>query len=160
MTASKTDTNTDHPDILVRPPKMVAAGLVIALVLDIVWAVNICPLWFQIMIGLPLLAGGLYLMGWARRDFKAHDTPVSTEKPVREVVTDGPYVYTRNPIYIGGAAALFGLAFTIDNLWLMIATGVIMAVIHLHVIVEEEFYLEKKFGEIYLSYKNKTPRWF
>lgn len=159
MTASKTDTTTDHPAIPVMPPKMVAAAVLIGVVMDVKWDVDFLPWFIQLPLGLVLFAGGMYLMAWAKAALKKHHTTVFTQKPVHEIVTDGPYRYTRNPIYLGGAAAFLGLAVALDNYWMILILPLLLYVIDRHVIAEEERYLEAKFGPVYTDFHDSAPRW-
>ncbi len=77
-----------------------------------------------------------------------------------QLVTRGPYRYTRNPIYLGnfflGAGFLMVLAGT--TLWLWVMYLVLFWVEYVLIVEAEEAYLEEKFGETYRRYRQETPR--
>lgn len=78
---------------------------------------------------------------------------------VTNLVTTGVYRYTRNPIYLGMSIMLMGWLMFLQN-WLS-AAGLVIFVLFItrYQIRPEEEALEKIFGEDYLRYKTKTPRW-
>ena len=87
------------------------------------------------------------------------DTRVETNKPTTTIVANGPYRFTRNPIYIGMFLGQTGLAIGLDNLWVLAALVPFYLVIRYGVVAREEAYLERKFGDVYLGYKSRVRRW-
>jgi protein-S-isoprenylcysteine O-methyltransferase Ste14 len=83
---------------------------------------------------------------------------VNPYQPTTAIVTEGPYRFTRNPIYLSLAVLYAGLAVMANALWSLLLLAV-MLIIHYAVILPEERYLEQKFGEEYRSYKAKVRRW-
>jgi protein-S-isoprenylcysteine O-methyltransferase Ste14 len=81
-------------------------------------------------------------------------------KPTTAIATDGPYRFTRNPIYLGMFLGLTGLAIGFNSLWILVAMVPFYFVIRHGVVAREEAYLERKFGEVYLGYKSRVRRWF
>ena len=79
--------------------------------------------------------------------------------PSSRIVAHGPYRFSRNPMYIGLALWTLGLAFLVDCAWMLLAVPIGLVVIDGLVITREERYLERKFGEEYLSYKRRVRRW-
>ena len=80
--------------------------------------------------------------------------------PTLTIVDQGPYKYSRNPIYVGYLIAYVGLAMLM-NAPIMFATLIVFIYILTNTIIKpEEEYLERKFGEEYLAYKRKIRRWF
>jgi protein-S-isoprenylcysteine O-methyltransferase Ste14 len=53
---------------------------------------------------------------------------------------------------------LIGLAIAFDNLWLLMML-VFALVIRFGVVVREEAYLERKFGDAYRGYRSRVRRW-
>ena len=79
--------------------------------------------------------------------------------PTTRIVTHGLYRFTRNPMYIGFALWTFGIAVMADSLWMLAAVPIGLVLTDLLVVQREERYLERKFGEEYLAYKEKVRRW-
>ena len=68
-----------------------------------------------------------------------------------EIVTSGPYHFSRNPIYLGFVCLLIGFLFIFRSYWGLILSPVLMVSLFQLVIKHEETYLEKKFGDVYTS---------
>ncbi len=90
-----------------------------------------------------------------RRD----DTSVNPYTPTRTITARGPYRLTRNPIYLGDVIVYAGIAILIDTLWALPLLLLAIATVQRGVILREERYLERRFGEAYLQYKRRVRRW-
>jgi protein-S-isoprenylcysteine O-methyltransferase Ste14 len=84
---------------------------------------------------------------------------VPTNKPTTSIVDTGPYRFTRNPIYLSMMLGLVSLAIAFDSLWLLVTLVPFFLVIRYGVVVREEAYLERKFGEVYRRYRARVRRW-
>ncbi len=109
--------------------------------------------------GLALVLFGIAVAILVNAEFKRRNTHIEPWKPTTEIVTTGFYRFSRNPIYLGFCLMDVGLGMYFDSLWMVMAAIPTAAVLFLFVIVKEEAYLEEKFGEEYLKYKNKVRRW-
>jgi len=86
-------------------------------------------------------------------------TPAPIEPP-KELVAEGIYRFTRNPIYIGYILAIVGEFLIFGHFFLLIyALGGIFFV-HFFVVYVEEPSLKKRFGDQYDRYMETVPRWF
>lgn len=75
-----------------------------------------------------------------------------------ELVTSGLYAHVRNPMYVGNAFLLAGLAVA-SNSWVFAVGGTVLAVaVHAGIIAAEEYFLRGKFGEQYEEYCRNVPR--
>ncbi len=77
----------------------------------------------------------------------------------REFVATGPFRFVRNPMSLGGAFFMTGIA-----LWHRSALGLGLAaalflVFHLVAVYLEEPGLEKRFGDSYREYRRNVRRW-
>jgi protein-S-isoprenylcysteine O-methyltransferase Ste14 len=77
----------------------------------------------------------------------------------RALTFEGPYRFTRNPMYLGLALLLAGLAGIGNALWPLLAVIPVVAIIRTQVIAREETYLENRFGEEYRAYRGRVRRW-
>jgi protein-S-isoprenylcysteine O-methyltransferase Ste14 len=87
------------------------------------------------------------------------ETNASPYKPSTSIVTSGPYRFTRNPIYVGFTLMYLGLSIFANALWPVLLLPGVITMMRRGVIEREEAYLERKFGEEYLSYKERVRRW-
>lgn len=76
-----------------------------------------------------------------------------------ELITTGVYHISRNPAFLGFDLMYLGVLLMFFNFWLFLASVFAMVMLHL-LILNEESFLEKTFGEEYLRYKEKTGRYF
>lgn len=151
----------DGPDILVFPPLMSVVVPVVALLLEWLVPLGLLPLG-QLWLILPGvvvfgIAGWLVLAG--ERAFRQADTNVDPRKPSLLLVRDGPFRFTRNPMYLGMVLFQIGMALTFAVDWALIGAVVVWAVLHFGVVLREEAYLTATFGADYTHYCSERRRW-
>jgi protein-S-isoprenylcysteine O-methyltransferase Ste14 len=158
-----TDTAFDRPDVVVFPPVIPLATLLLACVLQwlapLGWIADLdTPV--RVGLGLVIALAGLVTTSAGRRALVKNGTNVNPSLPTTRLVTDGMYGHTRNPLYVGVWVALCGTALIFDLDWmpLVIIPGCIF--LHFAVVKREERYLEQKFGDVYRRYKARVPRYF
>jgi len=158
-----TNLEVDNPQVPVLPPLLPLAALVLAIILD--WLLPLqflaAPVGFnlQVIIGVLLVAGGIWLAATARRLFEREGTNVIPTQPALKIVTSGPYRFTRNPMYLGMVLALLGVSLVFSLEWGVIATPVLWLALDRLIVVREEAYLRRKFGPTYEALLNRTRRW-
>jgi protein-S-isoprenylcysteine O-methyltransferase Ste14 len=151
---------TDNPNAVVRPPIALLLAIVVGLTLDWLYPLRWLPTslpngWT----GATVFALSLALFVWAVVTFRSAGTPVQGTKPTTTIVEDGPYGFSRNPIYVGMFGGLAGIAVGFNSLWVVVALIVFYLVVRHGVVAREEAYLERKFGGVYLDYKSRVRRW-
>jgi protein-S-isoprenylcysteine O-methyltransferase Ste14 len=110
--------------------------------------------------GVVLVAGaGLALAGV--REFRRARTTVNPMNPTRatELVSDGVYRHTRNPMYLGFAIMLAGWGIALGSAAALTGVGLFVLAVDRLQIVPEEAALERLFGERYLAYRSRVRRW-
>lgn len=148
----------DTPDYPICPaiPPLVALALII--ILALVAPVDFLPQAASLAAGIPLFALGLGTWVWGVVSLKRGDESPDPRTTTDRLITSGAFRLSRNPIYLGGTTGLLGLALLLDTL-----TGVAVAAalgITAHVmILNEEPYLDAKFGEEWRSYASRVRRW-
>jgi protein-S-isoprenylcysteine O-methyltransferase Ste14 len=149
----------DKAGVVAPPPLIYLGALVFGLLLGRRFPIDFLPRTIARGFGWPLLGGGVLLLGWFERAMRQADTPASPYKPVSHIATEGPFRYTRNPGYLSMAMIYAGIATIANALWSILLLPVALLVIQRGVIEREERYLERKFGEEYLRYKEQVRRW-
>lgn len=79
-----------------------------------------------------------------------------------ELVSNGPFAYVRNPLYIGNIFIYLG-AVVMSNIWLPYLAIVVFLVFYIQytfIISHEEEILEELFRDSYIEYKKNVPRFF
>jgi protein-S-isoprenylcysteine O-methyltransferase Ste14 len=149
----------DKAGVVAPPPLIYLGVLVFSLLLNRRFPIAFLPRGIARGLGWSLLSAGVLLVGWFERTLRHAGTPANPYKPVSNVVTEGPFRYTRNPAYLSMAMIYTGIAALANALWAMLLLPGALLVIQRGVIEREERYLERKFGEEYLRYKALVRRW-
>jgi protein-S-isoprenylcysteine O-methyltransferase Ste14 len=125
-----------------RPPLVPKAGLLLS-----------------VLGALMVVAGWTVLLICAREFATAGRGTPAPYDPPRSLVTTGLYRFTRNPMYVGVATAIFGQALWFHSRDATIY-GIAMALaFHVAILIYEEPRLTRVFGQQYLDYKKRVPRW-
>jgi len=90
---------------------------------------------------------------------RGHGTPAPFDPP-RNFVVAGPYRWVRNPMYVGGAAMLLGLALVLQSPSILLFVPVWWLLAHLLVLSYEEPTLRRNFGASFEEYCRRVPRWW
>jgi protein-S-isoprenylcysteine O-methyltransferase Ste14 len=153
---------TDSAGVRIFPPAVYLGGLVIGYALNWLWPVPILPGDADPIVrivGGALALAGIALMLLAVAAFRRAGTSPNPTVATSALTFDGPYRFTRNPMYLGMALLLAGLAGIGNALWPLLAVVPVVAIIQTQVIAREERYLETKFGETYRAYRARVRRW-
>ncbi|MCW3836087.1 methyltransferase family protein [Sphingomonas canadensis] len=110
--------------------------------------------------GWVLLVGGAAVLLSAAGLFRRAGTRLEPWKTSSALITDGVYRWTRNPMYLGMAAAYLGIALILDSLTVALLLVPLVLAVEREVIAREEGYMEAKFGDAYRAYKASVRRWF
>ena len=102
---------------------------------------------------------GLALVLSAARWFRRKKTGIRPFSESTALVVEGPYRFSRNPIYIGMTLFLLGVALALGAASALVAPVVFVAVITWRFILPEEAHMERAFGEEYLALKRRVRRW-
>jgi protein-S-isoprenylcysteine O-methyltransferase Ste14 len=76
-----------------------------------------------------------------------------------DLVTSGMFAHARNPLYVGNLLILAGLIVIHNNPWVYLIGLPAVGCFYAAIVAAEEAYLRKKFGEEYVSYCRRVPRW-
>lgn len=149
----------DNPGVVAPPPLIYAGTLAAGLIVNKLAPVGFRPRALRKALGVPLILGGLFIGISGFRAMKRAGTNVDPREPTTTIVTEGPYRFTRNPLYVGMTLLYSGISSLSNALWPMLLLPGVLAVMRKGVIEREERYLERKFGDEYLRYKREVRRW-
>jgi len=110
-------------------------------------------------LGIILIAVGFTTSALALFQFRLLKTTFIPAGDPTALAKDGPYCWTRNPMYLGILTAMAGFAFLAGPLLLFIAPAAFFFVIDRLFIPYEENKLSGLFAESYLKYQRRVPRW-
>lgn len=139
--------------VLFKTRGLLMAPLVLVMALNFAWECEVESL--NLGLGLPI-----FVLGWVTRIWSQGHLKYRLRLPVPELATSGPYALMRNPVYVGNTMILVGLSILCELYWFV---PVVLAwcglVYHFAVVGFEEVRLRKMFGEEYIRYANRVPRW-
>jgi protein-S-isoprenylcysteine O-methyltransferase Ste14 len=145
------------------PPPLVFFGFILAgvalqhLVAPLRARVPAVP---RIAFGCLLGLGGLALFVAAMRWFKRTGQHPRPWTPSPSLILEGPYRFSRNPIYLAMTAVQAGIGVAVDNSWILCLSVPALVVVHYIAVRPEEVYLAGKFGDDYARYCARVRRYF
>jgi len=149
----------DHASVKIHPPILLLLHIFAAFLLNWLFPLPFAFPKILVWVGYLLVLAGIGLAFSAAGQFMRVHTTLDPHGSTTEIITSGPYRFSRNPIYLGFVCLLIGFPFIFRNYWGLILSPVLMVSLYQLVIKHEEAYLEKKFGDMYTSYKSRVRRW-
>ena len=149
----------DTAQVLVLPPLVYGAAFIVGLLLHLVLPLHVLPPTLARGIGVVCVLVSLPLALATFRVLSRAHTPVDPLKPTTALVTEGPFRYSRNPIYVALTLLYVGVALLVNVWWILLLVVPVLLVIRYGVIAREEAYLTRKFGEAYRQYTAQVRRW-
>ena len=148
-----------RPRTLVPPPLVYAVALYGSWWLQQRYDLGFDLAWFAPVLGWSLIGLGLAGFTWALAAIWGHRTTVNPYKAASNLVTNGPFSRSRNPIYVSDWFVYLGVTILLGSVWPLLFAPLVWAVMRFGVIKHEEAHLQAKFGAEYLSYCNRVKRW-
>ena len=109
--------------------------------------------------GIAVIVVGLAVTVTAASHFRRRGTPLKPFERSTALVTEGPFRYSRNPMYLGLATILVGVALVLEALTPFLVVPVFVAIITARFIVPEEAMLKERFGDAYADFQGRVRRW-
>jgi protein-S-isoprenylcysteine O-methyltransferase Ste14 len=144
------------------PPPLV---FLVSIVLGVVLHYGVSRLYvpfgraLQLVTSVLLVVGGLSLAGSAFGLFKRSGQDPKPWKPSPSLLLQGPYRFTRNPIYVGMTMLQVAVGLALDDLWVVLLAAPSLLVVHFTAVLPEEAYLEERFGDPYRQFKATVRRY-
>jgi protein-S-isoprenylcysteine O-methyltransferase Ste14 len=159
----RTDVNAVErgADVHFPPPLVFLAGILVGVILRSVAFPLRVPIARTITItgGVLIIALGIALVGSARLwHARTGQSPIPW-KPTPALIFQGPYRFTRNPMYVGLTIIQLGLGVALNNLWIALFALPALLVVHFMAVLPEETYLAGKFGDPYRAYLRQVRRY-
>lgn len=149
----------DNPGVIAPPPLIYAGALATGLLAKGLFPHPSLRRSLSRTLGWPLIAGGLVIGALGFREMRRAGTNADPREPTTAIVTEGPYRFTRNPLYLGMTLIYAGIAVRANALPAALLLPAVLLLMQRGVIEREERYLEGKFGDEYLRYKARVRRW-
>lgn len=149
----------DNPNVIAFPPLIYAVPMAAGILLHALLPMNLLPpVLANILGGLSFILAVILAVS-ASRTMRQAGTNVNPSQPTTAIVSDGPFRFTRNPLYLSLTLLYSSISLLVNALWPMLMLPIVLIIIDRGVIAREERYLEDKFGEEYTQYKVRVRRW-
>jgi protein-S-isoprenylcysteine O-methyltransferase Ste14 len=161
--ARVTSESRDAAAVRVFPPGIPLAAILLGVALNWLWPIDLgfaVPAPERYWLGATIVVGAILGLGlWSVLLFRRGGQSENPWRPTPHIEKRGPFRVTRNPMYLQMVVVCIGFSIILMNWWVLALTPVTAWLLQRFAILPEEAYLERKFGEAYLSYKNRVRRW-
>jgi protein-S-isoprenylcysteine O-methyltransferase Ste14 len=143
------------------PPPLIYIGFI---VLGALLQYKLAPIpfpddgWIRIA-GVIIVLAALALIFSALAAFRRTGQDPKPWTPSPELIVQGPYRWTRNPMYVGLTLILVGLGLALNNPWFSLLSAAALPIVHFIAVLPEEDYLKAKFGSSFEDYRRKVRRY-
>ncbi|MGD8633353.1 MAG: isoprenylcysteine carboxylmethyltransferase family protein [Anaerolineales bacterium] len=136
-------------------PEAYVVSLLVGILLHTFFNLNLfSPAWVGKWIGWPLILVGFGVTAWAVLEASIHDM-----SSPRELITSGPYAFSRNPMYLGWSLICLGISFALNSFWIFASVPFAAVYTHFREVLPEEETLAETFGERYEEYRSRVRRY-
>ncbi|MHA1336478.1 MAG: methyltransferase family protein [Promethearchaeota archaeon] len=108
---------------------------------------------FRFHLAIPLIILGTILFFWGIITLGLKNTSGIRD----QFITTGPYRFTRNPQYLGDIILFIGIIIFSNSIYVLV-TNFLLSLIFVITPWAEEVWLEEQYGNNYIEYKKKVPR--
>ena len=124
-----------------------------------IWFARPTPL--SIVLGIVFVVVGELIRFWGV-SIAGSETRTTGKVGGTYLITNGPFAYVRNPLYVGNMLMYAGIGIMSLALfpWLLIGAATWFYIQYYLIVTQEEEYLVERFGEDYLHYKANVGRFF
>lgn len=142
------------------PPRLFQIALVLLVTLDVLFGPH--PIAAQgpaLFAGLALAALGIVFTIGGAGQFSRRKTNINAFLKPDHLVTDGLFAISLNPMYLGFACVLAGIAIALDSVYGLVIVGGFVIIADRWYIRFEERVMAETFGEAYAAYRKTARRW-
>lgn len=149
----------DSAGVHLPPPLFYVAVLGVGLLLERQWPQRLLPRAVAPPLAYACLLGWAAIAAWAFTHFYRARTNVLPSRPSSALITAGPFRFSRNPLYLALLLLYLAVTLWVNTLWPLLLAPGLVALVQQAVIVKEERYLERTFGDAYRAYRARVRRW-
>jgi protein-S-isoprenylcysteine O-methyltransferase Ste14 len=110
-------------------------------------------------VGVVTLIGVVLIDVSAMRALARAKTTIMPHRGSEHLVSDGPFAFTRNPIYLANTMLMIGIGLMAGIVWFLVLAVVAAFATQKLAIEREERHLTARFGKKYRDYAKKVRRW-
>jgi protein-S-isoprenylcysteine O-methyltransferase Ste14 len=149
----------DSPGVRIPPPLFYVAAIGAGALLRGYAPLSIGGGGLRVVAAWLFVASSAGLFAWSFLWFARQKTTIIPDKPAHALVLDGPFRFTRNPLYLAMALLTMGAGLWLNTWWVLLLLLPAVAIVDRYVIAREEAYLRRRFGIEYDAYIARVRRW-
>lgn len=149
----------DHAGVPILPPYVLGGALALSLLLHLAVPFTFGGGLEGRILGGMLIAGGGVLLYTCWKLFQKGGTNIRPDHPSSQLIQEGPYQYSRNPMYLALLLIYFGSAMLLAIGWFYVFLPAVLTYLRFVAIAREEAYLMRRFPEEYMAYSHRVGRW-
>jgi protein-S-isoprenylcysteine O-methyltransferase Ste14 len=141
------------------PPALIVVALVFGFALS-----RLLPEWpfperASQIAGAAVIIASLSVDFWCMRLFRRRSTTLAPHRAASALVVEGPYRFTRNPIYIAHIALTIGVGVCARSPGVVLMAPLLFFALDRLAAAPEEKRLAEQFGAEFEAFSARTPRW-
>lgn len=148
-----------RPNVLPWPPMLLLIAASAAVILGATLPLPVIRGESARALGWAMIVAGVGLDFWSIMTMRRAKTNILPHRGADVLVTWGPFRFTRNPIYLANTILLFGVGLASENIWFLVCMVIADIFVDRLAIRREEIHLAARFGQGWIDYASKTPRW-
>ena len=149
----------DSASVIAPAPVFFGAAIVAGYLLEWLFPTRLLSFPYAAALGALSIVVSIALVLFAVVPLARAHTAFDARRPSTRIVTTGAFKISRNPVYLSLALLQVGLALASQAAWLLLTATAAVAITHWGIILREERYLERKFGDEYRAYAANVRRW-
>ncbi len=145
---------------VLRPPRLAILYLVIAWIVDYVLSSPaVISIGYRFWLSLVIVGGGVWLSYRTVKLFERAGTTHKLSGESTALVIEGPFRWSRNPLYLGLTLIVLGIAIYGGSVPFLLVPVVFFLTLNFGFVPWEEGRLETTFGDPYRAYLQEVRRW-
>ena len=149
----------DRPNLFPWPPVLLGLSILAGWALGELVPIEVASSAFAQFTGLGFIAVALAIDVWASLTFRKARSTALPHRGTDALVTEGPFQYSRNPIYLGNLLILGGIGLLLASIWHIALVAPLGLVLTRVAIAREEAHLYAKFPQQWAQYSSQVRRW-
>lgn len=159
MSERGAEQSKEHAGFVVPPPLIFILALFLGYFLQQRWPLTAPPRWLALWLGGALILAAAAIGLFALIEFGRAGTSIFHFRPTTTLITSGPFSWSRNPLYLSLTLGYLGAALALEWTWSIVLLIPSLISLHYGVVVLEERFLERRFGDLYAEYRKRVRRW-
>lgn len=147
------------PYFILPAPVVYVAFFLLAWALSIAWPLPLQANPWTWFLGWMAIDASVLLMLWAAWLMLWRKTTLNPYGKPQQLLTEGPFRVTRNPIYVADTLLYIGAALLFADIWPWVFLPIVVFAVSMGVIRHEERLMVQHFGDDYRQYMSKVRRW-